>query len=337
MYENPYQYLSGNIGDKKLIRAGFEEKLYDTGQIKLNYVVGPDNGPNLLLIPAQMGTWESYGKVLIPLSQQFKVYAIDIRGHGKSSWTPGDYSWSIIGQDMRSFIDNVVQGKVIISGNSSGGIIALWCAANLGSEVAGIVIEDAPVFSAEMPRFKERDRFVYNGLKHIVEKIGDLDNRDLADYFSGQEMPVSENRVKKMPDWMIRLLSKRIKKFQTNHPNQPLEVGFPSALKQLLKSLSMFDPDFARAFVDGRFYQGIHHAEALKASTCPILCLHANWKRYEKYGLVGALDDQDVQHILELAPQTIYKKIPANHVIHAFKPRSYIQALLEFKDIIQNH
>ena len=92
MYENPYQYLSGNIGDKKLIRAGFEEKLYDTGQIKLNYVVGPDNGPNLLLIPAQMGTWESYGKVLIPLSQQFKVYAIDIRGHGKSSWTPGDYS-----------------------------------------------------------------------------------------------------------------------------------------------------------------------------------------------------------------------------------------------------
>jgi putative hydrolase or acyltransferase len=336
MYENPYQYLSGNIGDKKLIRAGFEEKLYDTGQIKLNYVVGPDNGPNLLLIPAQMGTWESYGKVLIPLSQQFKVYAIDIRGHGKSSWTPGDYSWSTIGQDMRSFIDNVVQGKVIISGNSSGGIIALWCAANLGSEVAGIVIEDAPVFSAEMPRFKERDRFVYNGLKHVVEKLGDLDNHDFADYFSGQEMPVSENRVKKMPDWMIRLLSKRIKKFQTNHPNQPLEVGFPPTLKRLLKSLSMFDPDFARAFVDGRFYQGIHHAEALKASACPILCLHANWKRYEKYGLVGALDDQDVQYILELAPHTIYKKIPANHVIHAFKPRCYIQALLEFKDIIQN-
>ena len=43
MYENPYQYLSGNIGDKKLIRADFEEKLYDTGQIKLNYVVGPHN------------------------------------------------------------------------------------------------------------------------------------------------------------------------------------------------------------------------------------------------------------------------------------------------------
>ena len=121
----------GNIGDKKLIRAGFEEKLYDTGQIKLNYVVGPDNGPNLLLIPAQMGTWESYGKVLIPLSQQFKVYAIDIRGHGKSSWTPGDYSWSTIGQDMRSFIDNVVQGKVIIreilqEGLSLFGVQPIW-------------------------------------------------------------------------------------------------------------------------------------------------------------------------------------------------------------------
>ena len=69
MYENPYQYLSGNIGDKKLIRAGFEEKLYDTGQVRLNYVVGPDNGPNLLLIPAQMGTWESYGKVFLSSSR----------------------------------------------------------------------------------------------------------------------------------------------------------------------------------------------------------------------------------------------------------------------------
>ena len=168
-YNNPYEYLSGKLENKKLINAGFSEKTYDTGTVKLNYVVGPKNGPSLLLIPAQMGMWESYKKVLIPLSKIFKVYSIDIRGHGKSTWTPGYYSWKIVGGDLKMFIENVIKEKVIISGNSSGGILALWCAVNIPEYVSGIVLEDAPIFSAEMPRFKEQDRFVYNGLKHLVE------------------------------------------------------------------------------------------------------------------------------------------------------------------------
>ncbi len=38
---------------------------------------------------------------------------------------PGHYSWKIIGEDIKIFIENVIKQKVIISGNSSGGIIAL--------------------------------------------------------------------------------------------------------------------------------------------------------------------------------------------------------------------
>ena len=88
-YKNPYEHLSGKLNNRKLIAAGFSEKTYDTGTVKLNFVVGPNNGPSLLLIPAQIGIWESYKKVLLPLSKIFQVYAIDVRGHGKSSWTPG--------------------------------------------------------------------------------------------------------------------------------------------------------------------------------------------------------------------------------------------------------
>lgn len=74
------------------------------------------------------------------------MYAIDVRGHGKSSWTPGYYSWKIIGEDIKLFIENVIKQKVIISGNSSGGIIALWCAANIPEYISGIILEDAPIF-----------------------------------------------------------------------------------------------------------------------------------------------------------------------------------------------
>lgn len=78
-------------------------------------MVGPKNGPSLLLIPAQMGMWESYKKVLLPLSKIFQVYAIDVRGHGKSSWTPGHYSWKIIGEDIKIFIENVIKQKLLLA------------------------------------------------------------------------------------------------------------------------------------------------------------------------------------------------------------------------------
>lgn len=333
-YNNPYEYLSGKLENKKLINAGFSEKTYDTGTVKLNYVVGPKNGPSLLLIPAQMGMWESYKKVLIPLSKIFKVYSIDIRGHGKSTWTPGYYSWKIVGGDLKMFIENVIKEKVIISGNSSGGILALWCAVNIPEYVSGIVLEDAPIFSAEMPRFKEQDRFVYNGLKHLVDKIGNIEDRDLADYFRDMEIPASDKRIKKIPNWFANWLSRQIKKFQNKYPNKPIAVGFPDSLRLLIKSLSMFDPDFARAFVDGRFYDRINHEEAFKKTKCPIMLIHADWKRYENFGLVGAFDEDDAKHAISLAPQIIYKKVSANHVIHAFKPKKFIELLTEFKESI---
>ena len=336
-YKNPYEHLSGKLNNRKLITAGFSEKTYDTGTVKLNFVVGPDNGPSLLLIPAQIGIWESYKKVLLPLSKFFQVYAIDVRGHGKSSWTPGYYSWKIIGEDIKLFIENVIKQKVIISGNSSGGIIALWCAANIPEYVSGIILEDAPIFSAEMPRFKEQDKFVYNGLKHLVDQIGNIPDRDLANYFKDMEVPASDKRIKKIPNWFVSWLSRKIKKFQNKYPDSPVEIGFPDSLRLLIKSLSMFDPDFARAFVDGRFYDGIDHAEAFEKTECPILLIQADWKRYENYGLVGAFDDDDAQHAISLAPQIIYKKVSANHVIHAFKPKEYIKLLSEFRETVSDN
>jgi len=339
MYTNPYEHLSGTVELPVLTAVGFKELQHNTGKIKLNYIEGPSNGRPLVLIPAQMGTWESYHKVLVPLSKYFHVFAIDVRGHGKSSWTPGDYSWRSIGEDMRSFLEDVVKRPAIIAGNSSGGVIALWCGANLPELVAGVVLEDAPIFAAEMPRFKEQDKFVYNGLVHAVEALGNLEKRDLANYFKGQEMPVSATRTKRFPDWMVRFLSKQLKKAQTAHPDRPIELKkwyLPSTLTLLFKSLSMFDPDFARAFVDGRMYEGLDHTDALKRIRCPLLVLHATWHRYEKYGLVGAMDDNDAMRIKKLVPTSQYKKISANHVIHMYKSKKYVEAIRSFADSAQS-
>ena len=183
-----------------------------------------------------------------------------------------------------------------------------------------------------MPRFRDEDRYVYKGLEHIVDKLGDPENRDLADYFRDQTLPVDEGRdEKRVPDWLVNIFSFLIRRYERAHPGEPVDVPyFPGSLRSLFKMLSMFDPDFARAFVDGRFYEGFDHAEALSRVRCPLLVMHANWFRHPDYGLVGAMDDQDAKRIQELVPQAKYVQIPANHVIHRFEADTFNEALVDF-------
>lgn len=315
-----------------LSRAGFLERRFSEGAITLNYVVGPERGPALVLIPAQMGTWESYEHVLLPLAEHFQVFAVDVRGHGKSTWTTGDYSWASVGGDLARFLAGVVGRPAIVSGNSSGGVLALWLAAQSPDGVAGVVLEDAPVFSTEWPRFRDRDRFVYQGLVHLVEAIGDVNNRNLADYLRGQILPMNQGRrIRRMPDWFVDLLSWAIKRRLAAHPGEPVDIAWlPGSARLMFKSLSQFDPDFARAFVDGRFYGDFDHAEALRKVRCPILVLHADWFRHPDFGLVGALDADDVARIVSLHADTRVVRISANHVIHHFKPKAFVRALVDF-------
>jgi len=317
----------------RLERRGFGQALASGGDgVVLSYLRGPDHGPPLVLIPAQMGTWRTYARVAADLAENFEVFAIDVTGHGASSWTPGRYTWDIVGGQLRRFLETVVGRPAIVSGNSSGGIFGLWLAARAPDAVAGLILEDAPVFSVEWPRFRDRDRFVYQGLVHAVKVLGNPDRR-LADYFRGQVLPVSARRTKRFPDWVVDLIDRGVRRWEVQHPNEP--SGFsawwaPSSFGDLFRSLSMFDPDFARAFVDGRMYGDFSHAEALRAVTAPILLIHARWLRLVNYGLVGALDDDDVQRVRELAPQTRVVRSTANHVVHRYDRKLFVRELRAF-------
>ncbi len=313
---------------------GITEKFVDTGEVRIHYAAGPDNGPPLVLIPGQSMCWESYLQVLPALMRRFQVYAIDIRGHGLSGRTPGNYNYRSIGRDMEFFLREVVQRPAIISGNSSGGVIALWCAANLPDRVIGVVPEDPPLFSSEWPRLRD-GCWAYGFFKLVVDGLDGPHGRDMGYIFRNFEVPTAEGaRIIRIPRWLAWLLSWLIDRYEKKHPGAPIDIGWlPMQLRVLIKSFSTFDPNFTRAFIDGSACASIDHTAVLKAVRCPMLLLHADWFIQPGTGLLlGAMSDDDVRRTRELAPQCDYRRIRSGHSIHIEKPRIFIAELLRFAE-----
>src|SRR5208337_325394 len=83
----------------------YPEQIVDLGEVAMNYAVaGPDSAPALLLIPGQTESWWGYEPAMQLLEKDFHVYAVDLRGQGRSSRTPGRYTLDNWGNDLVRFI-----------------------------------------------------------------------------------------------------------------------------------------------------------------------------------------------------------------------------------------
>ena len=112
------------------VSHAFDEQLVDLGEIRMNYAAtGGSDLPALLLVPAQVQSWWSYEKAMALLAEHFQVYAVDLRGQGRSTQTPGRYTLDNMGNDLVRFIDTVIGRPTVVSGDSSGGVLAAWLSA----------------------------------------------------------------------------------------------------------------------------------------------------------------------------------------------------------------
>ena len=118
----------------------------------MNYATaGAPEQPALLLIPGQTESWWGYERAMPLLAEHFQVYAVDLRGQGRSTWTPGRYTLDNMGNDLVRFLDLVIGRPAIVSGLSSGGVLSAWLSAYARpGQVRGAVYEDPPLFSSEL-------------------------------------------------------------------------------------------------------------------------------------------------------------------------------------------
>ncbi|MDD5639191.1 MAG: alpha/beta hydrolase [Candidatus Pacebacteria bacterium] len=312
------------------IPQGFTEKKFDTGEVILNYVEGPDNGPPLMFIPGQMEFWQGYIPIMPHFSKKYHVFVVDLRGHGKSTRTPGRYSYNICGEDLKLFLEKVIKKPAIVSGLSSGAVLSLWLAAYAPKYVSVAISEDPPLFSSMYPRIKE-EKFMYRLFQTAIETL-DKPKRDIKGFFAKQGIPIKDKeKLLLMPSFIAsyRAINLELnKKIRPSKPYDLLNARFDE--RAGLKFISEYDVDFSKATIDGRLSEGFNPEEVLKRIQCPVLLIHAYWSRHETWGLMGALDDNDVIKIRSIVKNIQVAKVNVIHDVHLAKPEVFIKVVDDY-------
>jgi pimeloyl-ACP methyl ester carboxylesterase len=317
---------------KKLAKAGIIEKTAQVGDVNFNYAEGPDNGPALLLLHAQTLDWYTYSKVLPELSIKFHVFAVDYPGHGKTT-VQGEYPMTAnrIGTDLVKFIETVIRKSVYVTGNSSGGLLTAWIAANKPDMVKAIVLEDPPLFSSEFSEIK----------KTVADKLF------TASYTAAHDESYEGNFLvywikngreffkKYTGPFSQQIIGFTVNSYKKSNPGKPVEIAFvPVSVQEMLRGLNYYDPRFGAAFHDGTWNEGFNHTEVLKNIQCPTILIQTNFSYLEDGTLNGAMSSEQAGRAVSLVKNCTYMKVNAGHVVNLEAPDQFIQIIS--KAFLQN-
>lgn len=121
------------------------ENYFQLKNIRLFYVKTKSEKPPILLLHGGISRWEAFETIIHDLEKYGCVYALDLRGHGKSSKNTGKYSLNDYVTDVLQFIKEVISEPPVIYGHSLGGMIGIKIAAHYPELVKGLIIGESPI------------------------------------------------------------------------------------------------------------------------------------------------------------------------------------------------
>ena len=103
----------------------------DVGGCRIAYrVLGPADGPGLVLTHSIGWDHSMWAPQIEALRADYRIVAVDTRGHGQSGSPPGPYSLEMLAGDVVAAAKAAGLERFHIAGVSMGGQIALWVAAH---------------------------------------------------------------------------------------------------------------------------------------------------------------------------------------------------------------
>lgn len=312
---------------EKTMKAGFIEQqaILPDGSV-INYAKGPDNGDALLLIHGQTGAWQDYSRVLPELSKTWQVFVVDCYGHGGSSHEASKYYLQENGDDLIWFIDEIIGKQTVVSGHSSGGLMASYIAAYGGDRIVGAVLEDPPVFSTESDYFEQS--FAYQDTYKLIHEYGASEQTEcweayyLRNCLWGQlYMASSMNGIANYAQW-----------YHEKNKDKPVQIFFMSESVNFTFLYSgMYDHAFGEHFYDYTWHSGICHETLMADIRVPTVFLHIEEQYSEDGILMAASTNDQVQKASELINDCELIELTGNHDIHRFQPEDFISVFERFQ------
>lgn len=299
--------------DETYVPHAFPEQLADLGEVQMNYVVaGHTSKPALLLIPGQTESWWGYEAALPLLAEHFQAYAVDLRGQGRSTRTPGRYTLDNMGNDLVRFIDLVIGRPTLVSGLSSGGVLSAWLSAYAKpGQVLAACYEDPPLFASEVaPATGPGIRGGVGGMFHLWSTF-------LGDQWRiGDWAGIAEAAPDYLPAWMLMM--------------RPPAGGEPP------QNLKEYDPEWGRAFWSGSVAASCDHERMLRSVKVPVLFTHHFRRTDPETGvLMGAISDAQAARVRTLLTEAgvavDYRSFEAmGHSMHGQDPKCFSETLVDW-------
>lgn len=295
------------------VEHAYQERTVDLGEVVMNHVmVGAPDRPALLLIPGQTESWWGYERAIALLEPKFQVFAVDLRGQGRSTRTPGRYSLNTMGGDLVRFIQLAIGRPVVVSGNSSGGVLSAWLSAYaMPGQIRGVCCEDAPFFASEArPKYGP-------GIRQAAGPIFRLMAKHLGEQWS-------------IGDWA------GLKKAQAED-DYPVNRMLANA-GEAPQNLKEYDPEWGKAFWEGTVALNCPHERMLAAARTPMLFTHhMRFVEPNTGSLLGAITDDQVakaKALVEGAGQSfeLVDAPDAMHSMHQADPDRFAAILTDWAE-----
>jgi pimeloyl-ACP methyl ester carboxylesterase len=153
---------------------------YYSHRLKLSFWDwGQDDKPTMILVHGGLDHARNWDWVARDLRKDYHVYALDLRGHGNSSWAPGaSYSLGEHVLDLSALADIVDDFPIYLVGHSLGGFIVLHYAGVYPERVRKVVAIEGlgpppghPIFRPAAER-----------LRRWIERVREIEQREPRSY-----------------------------------------------------------------------------------------------------------------------------------------------------------
>lgn len=147
-------------------------------------VSGPADTPRIVLIHGLSSARTTWDRITPALRERYRVFRLDLRGHGDSTHAPGTYTLDRYSPDVIAFLLQVVGSPAVLVGHSLGGVVAADVARRRPDLVTALVLEDPPMYRGDPSEQGEERGRIASFFPAMRQMAGDMQGRSapIEDY-----------------------------------------------------------------------------------------------------------------------------------------------------------